>query len=68
MLQAILKNRIKLATWCQIIAYFLFFLTLLTNNAVLLIFLLPVAFLFLIGGAFLWLACVVEEAKEKELL
>ena len=68
MFPAILKDRIRLATWCQIIAYILFFLTLITNDAVLLIFLLPVAFLCLAGGVLLWLVCVSEEAKEKEIL
>jgi len=68
MFQAILKDRIRLATWFQIIAYILFFLTLLTNNAVMLLLLLPAAFMFLFGGVWLWLVSVLKEAKEKELL
>lgn len=68
MWKAILKYKIRAATWLHSVAYILFFLTLTTNNAVLLILLLPTAMISLLGGVMLWLVSVLKEAKEKELL
>ncbi len=68
MWKTILKYKIRSATWLHSIAYILFFLTLMTNNAVLLILLLPTAIISLLGGVMLWLVRVLKEAKEKELL
>ncbi len=68
MWKAMLKYKIRSATWLHSIAYILFFLTLTTNNAVLLILLLPTAIISLLGGVMLWLVRVLKEAKEKELL
>jgi len=66
--KTILKYKIRSAAWLHSIAYILFLLTLMTNNAVLLILLLPTAIISLLGGVMLWLVSVLKEAKEKELL
>lgn len=68
MWKTILKDKIRSALWLHVIAYISFFLTLATNNAVLLILLLPAAIISLFGGVMLWLVSVLKEAKEKELL
>lgn len=68
MWKLIQRHKIRSAIWFHVSAYILFFLTLLTNNAVVLVLLLPAAFMFLFGGVWLWLVSVLKEAKEKELL
>ena len=65
MWDAVIKNEIKLAKWLHFSAYLLLFSTLLTNNAVLLIMLIPTGLLCLFGGFTLWLISVLREAKEK---
>ena len=63
-----LQGKIQLAKWLHVFSYVLLFSTLLINNAVLLILLLPLGVLFLLGGIYFWLGCVLKEARGKEIL